>query len=186
MSGASGSTAPGSPYKLRKSCVECGLEEGGGKKLKKCKSCQGASYCGKECQKADWPRHKPNPGHNAPMLTALLTLHPCFHVLTRSNFTYANSPGHNAPMLTALVQHYTVMPVDVASVEFPANATTIQGAMHKLKMCHQQAKYAYGLIVITCSNDLMVPTVCKPLCSPDREIPHHAADHILRLINGEP
>ena len=35
------------------SCVRC--DQGGDKK---CAKCHSVSYCGRECQVADWPRHK--------------------------------------------------------------------------------------------------------------------------------
>ena len=35
------------------SCVRC--DKGGDKK---CAKCHSVSYCGRECQRADWPRHK--------------------------------------------------------------------------------------------------------------------------------
>ena len=37
-------------------CFHCG--KGGGAALKKCATCQQASYCGAECQKAHWKLHK--------------------------------------------------------------------------------------------------------------------------------
>ena len=44
-----------------------------GKKLKQCKRCYGAQYCGKDCQRIHWPTHKkiccskmktPSPSHH--------------------------------------------------------------------------------------------------------------------------
>ena len=35
------------------SCVRC--DQGGDKK---CAKCHSVSYCGRKCQRADWPRHK--------------------------------------------------------------------------------------------------------------------------------
>eukprot|EP00798_Chlamydomonas_sp_ICE-L_P011005 gene11005-18969_t len=85
------------------------------------------------------------------------------------------------------IQDYKVMPVDVVAGKFPHMFTkVIQDEMRKLKMSNQQANYAYGLIVITCSNDVMVPVMCMPLSSPDIELPHLPVDDILRTINEEP
>ena len=36
-------------------CANCGKESHA---LKHCSTCKGVSYCGAECQKADWPKHK--------------------------------------------------------------------------------------------------------------------------------
>lgn len=35
-------------------CTQCGAEDN----LKKCSQCQTTQYCSKECQNADWPKHK--------------------------------------------------------------------------------------------------------------------------------
>ncbi|KAJ7199121.1 hypothetical protein GGX14DRAFT_662088 [Mycena pura] len=41
-------------------CCGCGQTEGDlGQPLRYCSKCQIASYCSKECQKSDWPEHKP-------------------------------------------------------------------------------------------------------------------------------
>ena len=37
------------------SCANCGKQ---GEGLKRCSRCKQASYCGAECQNADWKRHK--------------------------------------------------------------------------------------------------------------------------------
>src|SRR6218665_1278061 len=36
-------------------CVYCRLENS---KMKKCTKCKSAAYCSRECQRADWKRHK--------------------------------------------------------------------------------------------------------------------------------
>jgi len=41
--------------KDRKCCQTC--KTSGDKKLSKCAKCHAVSYCGKECQRQDWPRH---------------------------------------------------------------------------------------------------------------------------------
>ena len=41
--------------KDRKSCQTCKMS--GDKKLSKCSKCHAVSYCGRECQRRDWPRH---------------------------------------------------------------------------------------------------------------------------------
>ncbi|KAJ7241786.1 hypothetical protein C8J57DRAFT_1368668 [Mycena rebaudengoi] len=41
-------------------CCGCGQREGDlARPLRYCSKCQVASYCSKECQKSDWPEHKP-------------------------------------------------------------------------------------------------------------------------------
>ena len=41
-------------------CAACGARGGApGVKLSKCRTCQGVSYCGKDCQRAAWPTHRP-------------------------------------------------------------------------------------------------------------------------------
>ena len=41
-------------------CDACGAKGGdGGVKLSTCRTCQGVSYCGKNCQRAAWPTHRP-------------------------------------------------------------------------------------------------------------------------------
>jgi len=40
-------------------CANCGKKEGeGGIKLKRCMACKYTNYCGAECQKANWKKHK--------------------------------------------------------------------------------------------------------------------------------
>lgn len=39
---------------------ECQKTVTGKKKLSKCSRCHAISYCGKECQVEDWPRHRYN------------------------------------------------------------------------------------------------------------------------------
>ncbi|KAI0077804.1 zf-MYND-domain-containing protein [Panus rudis PR-1116 ss-1] len=41
------------------------------KPLKACSRCKSAAYCSRECQKKDWPRHKPACNHNADLAEAL-------------------------------------------------------------------------------------------------------------------
>ena len=43
-------------YRDLLSCVVC--DKAGGGKIKKCANCFSVSYCGRECQAVDWPRHK--------------------------------------------------------------------------------------------------------------------------------
>ncbi|KAJ8073953.1 hypothetical protein PM082_012237 [Marasmius tenuissimus] len=42
------------------SCIKCGREkmDGSDAQLMRCASCRLTRYCGKDCQKNDWPRHK--------------------------------------------------------------------------------------------------------------------------------
>ena len=40
-------------------CLGCGAAEPPGERFMRCGVCQGARYCGRACQKADWKRHKP-------------------------------------------------------------------------------------------------------------------------------
>jgi len=40
---------------LKRRCSSCGKES---ESLKHCAQCRKASYCGRSCQEADWPRHK--------------------------------------------------------------------------------------------------------------------------------
>ena len=40
---------------IKKSCASCGAQ---GNDMKICVRCQGPRYCGRECQRADWPQHK--------------------------------------------------------------------------------------------------------------------------------
>lgn len=39
-------------------CGYCGAQDKNGKALMRCGRCKGASYCGADCQKADWALHK--------------------------------------------------------------------------------------------------------------------------------
>eukprot|EP00798_Chlamydomonas_sp_ICE-L_P011007 gene11007-18971_t len=212
MSGASGSTAPRSVSKLEKRCKECGLVEGGDKKLKWCQRCHSASYCGAECQKADWPRHKPICKEYQDTLKLSQEAHgdegalgtnrqnqwlhrvePFLYPLMATLLNKSNRDTHII-LLTIervekrpyfKVQHCTVVPVDAIAVA-GKNTKAIQDKMYKLKMRHQQATYAYGLIVITCSNDSMVPVHIMHLDSRDYGLFHLSADDILRTINEEP
>eukprot|EP00798_Chlamydomonas_sp_ICE-L_P028924 gene28924-32117_t len=62
------------------------------------------------------------------------------------------------------VQHYKVIPVDAIAVELPeVDTPDVQDALQTLKKNNQQADDPYGFIVITCSNDSMIPNVCMPL-----------------------
>lgn len=47
----------GAGVAIAAACVSCG-GVGEGVRLMKCGKCQGAQYCGKECQKRDWAGHK--------------------------------------------------------------------------------------------------------------------------------
>ena len=42
-------------YRDHLTCVKCDKKEDG---IKKCAKCFSVSYCGRECQVADWARHK--------------------------------------------------------------------------------------------------------------------------------
>ena len=48
------------PLTDRQQCFKCHKTVTGKKKLSKCGKCHAITYCGKECQVADWPRHKWN------------------------------------------------------------------------------------------------------------------------------
>ena len=48
------------PVTNRQECYTCHKVVTGKKKLSKCKSCHTITYCSKECQRADWPRHSWN------------------------------------------------------------------------------------------------------------------------------
>ncbi len=37
----------------------CGVATPTSRKLKECNGCHSVRYCGRVCQKADWPSHKP-------------------------------------------------------------------------------------------------------------------------------
>ena len=40
-------------------CAGCGAEDGeDGGALRQCARCKGRKYCGRACQKGDWPRHR--------------------------------------------------------------------------------------------------------------------------------
>eukprot|EP00798_Chlamydomonas_sp_ICE-L_P011009 gene11009-18973_t len=173
MSGTSGSTAQGSLYKLVKNCSGCGLPDGEGRKLKWCQRCHNNAYCGAECQKADWPRHKPICKHYqhrlelsqeaygdegprrlhrqskwlncvvAPLKYLMVTL------LENKRDT------HIIVLTTELVeerpyfrvQHYKVIPVDAIAVDLPDTDTQmVQDSLHTLKMNNQQANDAYGFM----------------------------------------
>ena len=41
----------------RRCCHKCHTTVTGKKKLSKCARCHSITYCGKECQRKDWPRH---------------------------------------------------------------------------------------------------------------------------------
>jgi len=45
------------PMTDRQSCFKCNKTVTGKKKLSKCSRCHAVTYCGQECQRADWPRH---------------------------------------------------------------------------------------------------------------------------------
>ena len=44
------------PVTILQQCYTCHKK----KKLSKCSSCHAIAYCGRKCQKADWPRHRLN------------------------------------------------------------------------------------------------------------------------------
>ena len=47
--------------KSRKSCHKCGkIYDKKLKQVKVCRNCHAITYCGKECQEEDWPRHLDN------------------------------------------------------------------------------------------------------------------------------
>lgn len=48
------------PMTDRQTCFKCNKTVTGKKKLSKCSRCHAITYCGKECQVADWPRHSWN------------------------------------------------------------------------------------------------------------------------------
>ena len=41
----------------RRCCHKCSKTVTGKRKLSKCGRCQSITYCGRECQREDWPRH---------------------------------------------------------------------------------------------------------------------------------
>eukprot|EP00798_Chlamydomonas_sp_ICE-L_P015657 gene15657-21763_t len=144
MSGASGSTAPGSVYKLRKRCEECGLEHQHGLKLaQEAHGDEGALIANRQSQWLTLVN---------PLLYSLMAT-----LLDEKNDTriivLTTKRLEKRPYFKA--QHCTLVPVDAIALEIPQMTSSVQDAMHTLKMSHHQANYAYGLIVITCSNDLM-------------------------------
>ena len=48
------------PVKDYQVCFSCDKTERGKRKFPKCAKCHAITYCGKECQKTDWLRHKFN------------------------------------------------------------------------------------------------------------------------------
>jgi hypothetical protein len=58
--GRGSSRVPASPGRRTWACSACGISarmlEGG--KLRECSACGSVRYCGRACQKADWPAHK--------------------------------------------------------------------------------------------------------------------------------
>ena len=48
------------PVTDRQVCFKCHKTVTGKKKLSKCSSCHAITYCGAECQKVDWERHRCN------------------------------------------------------------------------------------------------------------------------------
>ena len=48
------------PLTNRQECFTCHKTVTGKKKLSKCAKCEAITYCGRECQLEDWPRHKWN------------------------------------------------------------------------------------------------------------------------------
>ncbi|KAF5365319.1 hypothetical protein D9758_005436 [Tetrapyrgos nigripes] len=50
---------PGSVYPMSATCIVCNNEELSSRKhLKQCTQCKVTRYCGQECQRKDWKRHK--------------------------------------------------------------------------------------------------------------------------------
>ena len=45
------------PLTDRQTCIKCNKSVTGKKKLSKCNGCHAITYCGRECQREDWPRH---------------------------------------------------------------------------------------------------------------------------------
>eukprot|EP00798_Chlamydomonas_sp_ICE-L_P018484 gene18484-24980_t len=60
MRGPSGSSSPAPRplFKIPKVCQVCGRAEDNTMRMQTCQSCRAISYCGRECQKKDWPTHK--------------------------------------------------------------------------------------------------------------------------------
>ena len=48
------------PLTNRQECFNCHTTVTGKKKLSKCAKCEAITYCGRQCQLEDWPRHKWN------------------------------------------------------------------------------------------------------------------------------
>lgn len=46
--------------KLRRACVECGIEEPACKTVSFCSACKTVMYCSHKCQKKHWPIHRPD------------------------------------------------------------------------------------------------------------------------------
>ena len=42
----------------RRCCHKCNMTVTGKRKLSKCSRCHSITYCGQECQREDWPRHR--------------------------------------------------------------------------------------------------------------------------------
>eukprot|EP00798_Chlamydomonas_sp_ICE-L_P011003 gene11003-18967_t len=202
MSGASDSTAPGSGPKLPRMCRVCMLGESDGKKLRLCQRCHSASYCGRECQMANWPKHKAEckkyhqlqqlaqEAHgdagalNASRLTQWITRveHPFLSLV--ATLLYKISDTHILLLTTKRyekrpyfkVEEYKVVPGDKFAVEYPGEyEEMVRGPMHEFLMSHRHENGTYGLIVIMCSNDPMIPTLCLPQHCLD-PIPHIPSD----------
>ena len=48
------------PMTDRQTCFKCNKTADGKKKFSKCNGCHAVTYCGRECQREDWPRHSWN------------------------------------------------------------------------------------------------------------------------------
>eukprot|EP00798_Chlamydomonas_sp_ICE-L_P020437 gene20437-27225_t len=165
MSGASGSTAPGSLFTLRKMCGGCNLEAHGA---------EGALIANRQSQWLTMVE---------PLLYSLMAT-----LLDKKRDTHIIIlvTEHEEKRPYFKVQHYNVMPVYAVAVELPPQFTpVVQDAVHTLKMSCQHADYAYGFILIVCSNDSRLPVINKNLSSPDLEIPYLHVDDIMRIINEE-
>ncbi|KAH9838731.1 uncharacterized protein C8Q71DRAFT_856660 [Rhodofomes roseus] len=62
--------APPKPKVTLHKCNTC-YASGTEKTLQKCARCRAAKYCSKECQRADWPKHKRSCQYNAELESAL-------------------------------------------------------------------------------------------------------------------